>query len=380
MSLNNKKRLFTSPVKSNIPNKVFGSPSSTKNLSFTGYIVLISSESNKSNSGNSFFDVLLKIGGNQFQVVRVMERGQEREVFQKHRSKAVTIIVSESNGTMFYNVMRGSAVHELKYTLDFEPSIPTTPLGSNLENQVDFIFVAGGIKWIEEERLVKGNFRVRKSVIKDETGELLLNIWNNLIDKIKEDHWYQLSEIEVKTYYGTELTTTPVTVLEEITKHNITWNEETLKNYSKAQKETTSVLCCPSIIAVEISETLECPKCQQHLSSSSSEKILKCSTCGRKVNVKQCKKKFQGELDVEKDGNSISLVFYLNVVLAYFPKFIGVLAEYADMEDCLLLMNDVDITYGSHNKLINIKNHIESNDISTDTPVSPSNDEENDAK
>ena len=375
----NKKRPFSSPVKSNVPNKVFGSPSSSKKLSFTGYIVLISSYSNTSSSGNSFFDVVIKIGENQFQGVRVMEKGEEREVL-KLRSKLVTLIVSDSNGTIFYNVMRGCAVEELIYELDFDSNIPTTRLGSDLKNQVDLIFVAGGIKWIKEERLVKVSIRVRKGVIKDETGELPLTLWNTMIDRIKEDHWYQLSEIEVRQYYGTELTATKDTVLEEITKGNITWNEEILKHYSKAWKETTSVLCCPSITAVEISETLECPKCQQPLSANGSEKICKCGTCGRKVNVKQCKKTFKGEIDVEKDGNSISLVFDLNVVLAHFPLFVGVPSEYADMEDRLVLMDDVDLTYGSHNKLINIKDHVGSDDMSTGTPASASNGEGNDAK
>ena len=97
--------------------------------------------------------------------------------------------VSAGNDVLFYNKARGGGTEELKYDLDFDSVLPLVSLGQDLQG-LTIINVRGAVKWLEDERIVKGNIRVRKCLLKSQEGEVPITIWHDAIDQMVEKHVY----------------------------------------------------------------------------------------------------------------------------------------------------------------------------------------------
>ena len=362
---------FGTPVKSNIPPKVWSTPTSSSTLELTGYIVLIGTNTFKSQAGNMYFEIVVKIGEQEYEKVRVMVKGDERRQFRTYKFKALKLTVSSGKGIIFFNKSRKSAVELLKYKLDFDASIPIVPLDSIETNGPVTLFVKGTVKWLEDERLVKGFLRVRKCLLKDYTGngECPLSIWHDNIDHINNDSIYLFSDVELSTFYGIELTCTKKTVIEGLGKNEeIVWEEDKLKFYSS--KGTNEVLlCCPMVTSVGITETLTCPNpaCKKVVVCNQADKVAKCKACSRKINP-NVKKSFNGLIEMEKDEEKYSLSF--NIDILHNTKrleFDGEPASYEDMEDAMILLTNADFLFDSNNsKLIEIKDHVHPDEMDVD--------------
>ena len=222
------KRVHVTPVKSGIPAKTWASPnvrsppsfksptSSSRDL-LEGYVSAVGSVQ-KSYVGNPNFFVLIKVKSDEFVEVRVMEAliaSTIRDQFMSLKGRAAKLSVTKtSDDTVFFNEHKGGNLQEITYELDFPITLPITKLGSVFPpGRIPFIL--GTIRWTEEERLVRGNYRVRKCLIKDLTGESLLSFWNGHIDEVIEGKWYLVTAVDQTSYYGNELGCSKATIIDE---------------------------------------------------------------------------------------------------------------------------------------------------------------------
>ena len=100
---------------------------------------------------------------------------------------------------------------------------------------------------------------LRECVLLDNTGNICLTVWQNHIEKLTENQWYQITDVTIKNYYGIKLSTSPKSIIEAITcEEQLNWDALNVQGYLEhelsAQKKQEAVLCCPDILTVSINK------------------------------------------------------------------------------------------------------------------------------
>ena len=146
------------------------------------------------------------------------------------------------------------------------------------------------------------------------TGHMPLTGWGNHISKIIENRWYQITDIVIRKYYGTKLSTTPMSIFEEIEKEStLDSSDMDVPNYS----------------------------------------IAKCISCKRKMLVKGCVDGFEHYIDVKSKDQVVTLQTDFQVLLNYFDvKKCN--ANLDEVEDKLLDLEDFSITYIASSTIVHI--------------------------
>ena len=91
----------------------------------------------------------------------------------------------------------------------------------------------------------------------DHTCHVCLTVWQDLINTLKENQGYRLTDITVK-HYDAKLSTTCNTNVELVEDHieSLDWNELQLSDYLQHEKSNKNknekVLCCPNIVNVAL--------------------------------------------------------------------------------------------------------------------------------
>eukprot|EP00794_Sanderia_malayensis_P002924 gene2924-3377_t len=185
---------MTSPSKRRFVPTAASPTSPKKRLSdYCGYVTHVN-DFQRSSSGNEYFDISMKTSPNTVMKVRVMVKTAEREEKQKlfHEKLNVPVLLKDLSegysGFAFFNqrsTIEDGAEH-VSFKCDEEKLID---LGS-LEDKIILgtFCVRGLLKWIGDEKVVNVNKpsnapttkTVREAVIKDETGQISISLWEEL--------------------------------------------------------------------------------------------------------------------------------------------------------------------------------------------------------
>ena len=66
----------------------------------------------------------------------------------------------------------------------------------------------------------------------DTIGNMSLTVCGNQITKMIENQWYQITDIAIRKYYCTKLSTTAMSIFEEIEKYStVDWSDVDIPNY-----------------------------------------------------------------------------------------------------------------------------------------------------
>ena len=353
------KRGYSTPVKSGIPEKwnsprtpTFKSPSKVHPI--LGYITQVSFFTTTTNNGNKMFDVSVKVGEDRYQDLKVMvQTNTERDEFLSFENIPVKILTSPSDTTLFYNQGRGSAIEPIKYSLDFDDRVNVTPI-DQLPTYGIVQFVQGEVMWSEEERVVKGENRVRKATLKDGSAEVLLTLWNKNIDHVAERQWYRINNVQVNMYYGMELSTTRSSIIHEIHgKESVEWSApmstEKVMTKSNNQLET---ITDGKLVGANVETELCCPWCSTTIHPAHGVKIHPCENCGKKVNTAAAAEefsKFKCNILVVKDGEKFPLDVPRDVVSQWCPSSSG--ASNSELGDVLCMKTRVTVTFDKVKKI-----------------------------
>ena len=201
------KRSSTNELPSTPPsackNKLFMTPSpsrKSRKVNLTGYITHIGeSRTSQSSHRNQYFDIKFKIAEKEEVKVRCMVLGMPESYLHKRRNQPISLInVSDSNGTLFFNMQTGSSLKELNYGLDFSKELIVTKISGIQEDQCYPINITGTIRWMGENKLSKDGISIREGLLKDETGGIPLTIWKeSLINTITEGESYQITHLKL---------------------------------------------------------------------------------------------------------------------------------------------------------------------------------------
>jgi len=168
-------------------------------------------ESTKSgSSGNYYFDLVFKVSPKDNIFVRVMKKTNitlNREFFQKYNKKPVIMAnLSESDrgDLSFYNSYYQSNITGLK-TLKFKhDEVAYSNLKDIKENDNDGKHhILACFRWSEKEKVTPSSCkspskRVREGMVHDESGFMLISVWEDHINNFDDNECYQISDLKVR--------------------------------------------------------------------------------------------------------------------------------------------------------------------------------------
>ena len=272
----------------------------------------------------------------------------KRSIFvEKQESKSPINLqrLSQSGpGIAFFNSNTGSSIHEVD-RLPFA-LCPTTPvdIASIFESLVQGNFtVEGKLSWNREERevLVGSNRtkrRVRDAIIADNSGNIPISIWGDLIDSVTEDFPTVLTNIIAQDFNGLKLSTTTDTEL-----------RESMGDFSKVDwnmikpLEVLETIHCPSIACVKVSQFEICNNldCKKKLTPYPGQATVTCNMCKRKMLLERCDTTFVCEITVElADGRQQPITIFPNTLAENLPDVPS--DDLMELEHALLILKDVD--------------------------------------
>ena len=204
---------------------------------------------------------------------------EEHDLFVTKKQEPVSITVTMSGTTTFYNKKYGSQLQDKTYELDFSNELAElTPLNSEFSKITSLVYVERSIKYTGEQRTTNRGHVVRDAILKDSTSDMQLTMWNSLCH-LKENQWYVFTDVEVKHQFG-KLETTRTTGAEE-KQHEVTeFTEQELNRYNPQSQD---ILCCPAIISVDMKTSIV--HCETPINATENAKVGKCPDCNRTINL-----------------------------------------------------------------------------------------------
>ena len=194
---------------------------------------------------------------------------------------------------------------------------------------------------------------LRQGLLADSTLSIKVSVWGELIDEVEDDVTYLFKNVTIENYYGLRLyTTAKTTLLKQEEQIDIEWSKCNIT-------PETSTLCCPNILSVKVNLYLECinSSCKRKVNVFPGEKKTTCDSCKRKMLVSNLKKNLKVEIHLsDKDDNQ------KEYILTAFPNSLkNVLdldnKEEEEIEDMLMELINVDITYNKKNIIVSVSAH-----------------------
>ena len=180
-------------------------------------------------SNHPYFTIKLKIVVDEYITVRLMLKnssGVTTDIFRAKKANLVPVtfkkISTTSNGIKFYNLYRSSLMEDapcnITIEMDEDPWLDIRD--SKNKEQIEYI-VTGCIRWIGEG--IKKSIpnspvtrTIEDGILMEITGNMPLTVWGSNISTITENRWYQITDIVIRKYYGTKLSTASMSIFEEM--------------------------------------------------------------------------------------------------------------------------------------------------------------------
>eukprot|EP00794_Sanderia_malayensis_P013177 gene13177-14527_t len=217
---------------------------------------------------------------------------------------------------------------------------------------------------------------VRNGFIADETSEMIISVWGDLINEIQEYKWYTFTDVTFKHFYGRKLTANMETCIHEFqTALVIEWANIDVEMYAQreqiALEDANPTICCPDIESAEVNIYPVCknPNCLSKVEFQPGDQFVKCVKCSRRMLLEKCLSGFTAMLDLCKENVVKSLSIQPNVLSLFFDP--DIIQKYKDntsaLEEKLLLLENIDFTHNTKNIITSIKKHLKEHDVEKKT-------------
>lgn len=324
-------------------------------LGITGYITYVSPQK-ISSSRNEYVDVNVSTGQNTTKTIRAMlNKTTRRNLFvEKKNDKAPVVITNLSeakSGTLFFNSNVGSRLTECDdIEFIYESSTVSSIADIKKDPPTGSFDILGKVKWIGAERSVKVGVdktrekKVRDGVLGDQSGEIKISIWGDLIDELLAEEVYMFKNVVIQHYNGIKISTTINTALEISGKHlDVDW-----ENFIPDEHEVT----VDSVLSCKVESFLCCVNvnCGRKVVPFPGERCVSCLSCKRKMLVKRCCKKFNAEITISKtDDNQLTLTIFEKQLRELIPCI-----ELETLEENILHLDTFKLTYNTKKIVTNI--------------------------
>ena len=178
-----KRTLFNSP-----PSSSSSTPRSSRDKeNVSGHLLMVGEEQQGQN--NRYFEILINTAPNALGRITVMTLGLTIN-FKVMCMKAINLYLKapadRESGKWFFNQRFGDKCGEMANLPFRKMVLPITPISQLTQETPAGVYVRGKIVWLDEAEVTTTGKLVRNGIIKDQSGEMRLPIWNqNLIGSLK---------------------------------------------------------------------------------------------------------------------------------------------------------------------------------------------------
>ena len=195
---------------------------------------------------------------------------------------------------------------------------------------------------------------VAEVFILDETKTMQLDLWNEQITQVQENHAYRFINLSTSYWNNVKkLTATINTVIKETFDLNLSLlqSAETIPN--KVNNE--HVIHVSSIHTIEdVQKYKTCCNCSKRIVQIQ-EKVVKCDHCSHMMRASRCPTKLYANVIVLIEGQKKSLTIFEECLKTLLGQFDHETIDTADIVQKLLLSENLNITYNERNIITKVQ-------------------------
>ena len=221
----------------------------------------------------------------------------------------------------------------------------------NESDEWNLVTVKGKVLTVKDAVIVgERKLKLAEAIFADASGSIGLDIWEAMIDTIKEGNCYCLSNVQVRLWSGkkklsTSFRTTVSSITDETATVNISPSFAGVEPESIVVESVTSNVEIFSIEKVE--RFLKCLNCKKKIIQVSSSLVVHCDRCGHTMKTVRCSIGFCARVLVDTDkGNRITLKLFEDVLQKVIGDDLCELNE-SEVATKLLLFDNVHVKYDS---------------------------------
>ena len=175
-----------------------------------------------------------------------------------------------TNGVYFFNSYRKSTI-QISHQVNFVNDCTDHLTIASIKEKKDGIFdVSGCISWVADQMTTTNGKVLREGLIVDQTVNMPITVWGEQIPIISEKQWYRITDVIIKNYFGSKLSTTRRSNITAIDTDKIIpqlaeadWATHNIHTEEIAQKIQNEI-CCVDITSVAIEILPGCILCKNH--------------------------------------------------------------------------------------------------------------------
>ena len=337
-----------------VSRQLYSSPRSS-DFDLIGYVSVIG-VLRTSEAGNSYANIMFKTGAEEKDklVIKVMYADQHPLLRMKHQPVQLMKLSKGKNNynnnvTTFFNTKAGASFQTITHELSFESGLNYTSLDS-LTRDMGTINVQGNIFWLSADIMTTPNRKqFRNAIITDGVTEMRLTVWNNqTINDIKDEDWYELTDVNVRWFHGIKLETSPITIvskMEGMTKVK----KPDVESYNEKEAASSAGIVehleNPKITSATAVIEYKCIFCKNIVEKIPNAQFIKCqaSECQRRFFAEECPKVVHGMLDITSSGRNLNLTWEIQNISAVVDSTSD--ADVIEMNLLLLSKKDFRLHY-----------------------------------
>ena len=244
-----------------------------------------------------------------------------------------------------------------EYSFQFEDVHLTTPDPMTIlqvvkkSDEWNLVTLKGKVVTVKDPVIVgERKLKLAEAVFADANGSIALDIWEAMIDTIKEGNCYCLSNVQVRLWSGkkklsTSFRTTVSSITDETATVNISPSFVGGEQKSIVPESVTSNAKIFSIKKVE--RFLKCLNCKKKIIQVSSSSVVHCDRCGHTMKSVRCSIGFCARVLVDTDeGSCITLKLFEDVLQKVIRDDLCELNE-SEVATKLLQFDNVHVKYDS---------------------------------
>ena len=181
-------------------------------LDLHGYIVKFGKDESK--AGNKYIDVTLRTSMDDYTTIRIMKNTNPNITIAyldelKNGSNPLHFanLSVSTNGVYFFNSYRKSTI-QISHQVNFVNDCTDLTIASIKEKNDGIFDVSGCIRWVGDKMTTTNGNVLREGLIIDQTGNMPITVWKEQIPIICEKQWYHITDVIIKNYFGSKLSTT----------------------------------------------------------------------------------------------------------------------------------------------------------------------------
>lgn len=197
----------------------------------------------------------------------------------------------------------------------------------------------------------QAKYHVLNATIADATGQIVLDVWNDIIPNLQENKVYTFTHLSVRYWNGIrKLTTTNNSLISETQDPAL--QNVTLQDINNPQQETT--LKVPNIESIESIEKFKiCCHCLKRIIQVT-ENIVNCDHCHHKMRTSTCATKLSVSFVVTHEDKKLYLTMRDDLLQQLLGPYNADTVDSNDIAEKLLFLDNITITYTNTNKVSSI--------------------------